>query len=139
MVNTLFTPIRCQKQVDVFTLNHDLIVESSFNLNSTHLEDGFYPNENGLYCFDSGRFFDSKEKYRLFKLHGSVNWYSHNPRMIKASDPHNIPDLFLDVLQKAMYPVLLQEKSQSFLNIPDLFLPNSLVFLIYNYIEMFPT
>jgi len=110
MINTLFFPVSCQKQVDIFTLNHDLIVESGFQQNSTHLEDGFYPNENGLYYFDSGRFFDSKEKYRLIKLHGSLNWYSHNPRLIKASDPHNIPDPHFRCFAKSNIPSITTGK-----------------------------
>lgn len=69
--------------VDIFTLNHDTIIENSLCKNNIQFIDGFdkpicevrYWNPN---LFDSRRC-DVRCNVRFFKLHGSVNWYQFQP------------------------------------------------------------
>lgn len=79
-------------QIDVFTLNHDLIMEDYLVTNGISFADGFYPNSEGLHYFDFNQFWHSANKVRLVKLHGSIDRYIHNQSMIKVSDPRYIND-----------------------------------------------
>lgn len=63
------------EKIDIASLNHDLLIERFFSENKIEFCDGF-SEADGDYCFfipDSYR--EAKEKVRLFKLHGSINWY----------------------------------------------------------------
>lgn len=66
--------------LDVFTLNHDLLVERQLKADGiTSLETGFDDRSHGEFSvYRSGWWADTKqsrEKVRLFKLHGSLNWW----------------------------------------------------------------
>lgn len=79
-------------QLDVFTLNHDLLMEEYLDTKGIAYADGFYPNNDMLNYFDFHKFWQSEESVRLVKLHGSIDRYIHNQSMIKVSDPRYIND-----------------------------------------------
>jgi SIR2-like domain len=63
--------------IDIFTLNHDLVLERYLNDKHIPFVNGF--DEHGKY---NGNLFENPiEKLSLYKLHGSINWrnyYLHN-------------------------------------------------------------
>lgn len=66
--------------LDVFTLNHDLLVERQFESDGiSDVESGFDDRRHGEFLvYRSGWWSDSSQprhKVRLFKLHGSLNWW----------------------------------------------------------------
>ena len=61
-------------EVDIFTLNHDVLIEAQCKAHIVGYEDGFADRRGQLRAFN-GWPKNSREKVRLFKLHGSVNWY----------------------------------------------------------------
>ena len=79
-------------QINLFTLNHDLIIEDYLTTKGISFADGFYSNSEGLNCFDFTKFWHSSNKVRLVKLHGSIDRYYHDHSMIKVSDPRCIND-----------------------------------------------
>ena len=66
---------RAVEQLDVFTLNHDVSVETALRRSGTRFSDGFSRPYGTLRIWN-----DSYEPglARLFKLHGSVDWYRYN-------------------------------------------------------------
>ena len=66
-------------KVDIFTLNHDTVLEEYFKRNNIRFTDGFNKKpEPAIKGFKVRRWnqnlFKKSFKVRLFKLHGSVNW-----------------------------------------------------------------
>lgn len=66
--------------LDIFTLNHDLLVERQLNADGiTDVEDGFDDREHGEFLVYRSSWWlnksQSRHKVRLFKLHGSLNWW----------------------------------------------------------------
>ena len=64
-------------ELDIFTLNHDVLIEAQCRANGVAFEDGFSDRRGELRAF-SGWPENSREKVRLFKLHGSVNWFLYD-------------------------------------------------------------
>jgi hypothetical protein len=61
-------------ELDIFTLNHDLLVEAELKRQKMPFADGFACGRGKLRKFDG--VWDKPERHvRLFKLHGSVDWY----------------------------------------------------------------
>ncbi|MGB8657720.1 MAG: SIR2 family protein [Candidatus Zixiibacteriota bacterium] len=61
--------------VDIFTLNHDTVIERCFSQNGVRVTDGFDEPLNEVRYWNPGKFEDNSSKVRLFKLHGSLNWF----------------------------------------------------------------
>jgi hypothetical protein len=61
-------------QLDIFTLNHDVLIEAQCRSANVLYEDGFADRRGELLVF-SWWPQNKREKVRLFKLHGSVNWF----------------------------------------------------------------
>ena len=80
------------EKLDLFTLNHDLIMEDYLATKGICYTDGFYPNQDKLHYFDFKKFWQSSDEVRLVKLHGSIDRYYHNQSMIKVTDPRYIND-----------------------------------------------
>ncbi|MBI5677778.1 MAG: SIR2 family protein [Planctomycetes bacterium] len=72
--------------IDIFSLNHDTVLEQSLSQNDIQVIDGFgLPQKNVRYW--NPDLFDSRDsKVRLFKLHGSVNWFRFRPDSGSWSD-----------------------------------------------------
>jgi len=66
--------IRHVGHVDIFTLNHDLLVERHLAKNKIPYFDGFGVKEKGVYPFTGAWAAESMPVCRLFKLHGSIDW-----------------------------------------------------------------
>jgi len=92
LIDNVIPEFLFQSQLDVFTLNHDLVIEDFINTKGIAYGDGFYPNSEGLEYFDFGRFIRSSYRVKLVKLHGSIDRYYHNQSMIKTPDPRYIND-----------------------------------------------
>jgi len=60
--------------VDIFSLNHDLLFEKYFDQKRIVFTDGFGEQNGDIYSYN-GSWNDFKGAVRLFKLHGSVDWY----------------------------------------------------------------
>jgi SIR2-like domain len=63
---------RRASSLDIFTLNHDTLVERLFDRDSVAFNDGFGSVQDGYRIFNGD--WDG-EKVNLLKLHGSVNWH----------------------------------------------------------------
>jgi len=81
----LFSEIQSDIEVDkfnIFTLNHDILLENYFSSNNIEFSDGFYKwVSDDLYKDISFWNFDmfqiDKSKIKLLKLHGSISWYRY--------------------------------------------------------------
>jgi hypothetical protein len=73
-------------QVDIFTLNHDAILESSLQEHHVAFCDGFVPElhtiggSKVLRKCNRELFQTSRCKVRLYKLHGSIDWFRYRPQ-----------------------------------------------------------
>ena len=65
--------------IDIFTLNHDTVLEQCFEHNEIPVSDGFGKPENNMRYWEPNLFNNRSDKVRLFKLHGSVNWFRFRP------------------------------------------------------------
>jgi hypothetical protein len=61
--------------IDIFTLNHDIVIERCLSQNGVQVIDGFDEPLNEVRYWNPGKFEDDSSKVRLFKLHGSLNWF----------------------------------------------------------------
>jgi hypothetical protein len=104
----------CQRtdisRVDVFTLNHDCVLESILQQAAPDYESGFVVRRHDVDYWDPSAFRSTQKKCRLFKLHGSINWYSYepdpdNPRRLLVGIPRNQdPDHTHDWSGKLQWP-----------------------------------
>ena len=63
------------ERCDICTLNHDLLAESQMDIAQVKFEDGFAKPDGDIRWFDPKGYDESDAKARLFKLHGSINWW----------------------------------------------------------------
>jgi len=61
--------------VDLFTLNHDTVIERYLNSCDIKYTEGFGPPIKGVRYWSPEAFDGLSYNVRLFKLHGSVNWF----------------------------------------------------------------
>lgn len=60
------------RRLDIFSLNHDLLIEEELKRTSTRFSDGFEDHNGDMRVFNAGW---ETRSVRLYKLHGSINWY----------------------------------------------------------------
>jgi len=67
------------KEINIFTLNHDLLIEEYFKNCNINFESGFEKvDEKGKRIWNPFLFEKrSGKKIKLYKLHGSINWYRY--------------------------------------------------------------
>ena len=69
----------CQERgsdgVDVYTLNHDRVLEEAFEASGVDYTDGFSKPVNQVRYWDPGLLDDPGKPVRIHKLHGAVDWY----------------------------------------------------------------
>ena len=63
------------ERIDCCTLNHDLLTENFLNENGIAYLDGFSGADGQIRWFDPESYDRTNEKLRLYKLHGSTNWW----------------------------------------------------------------
>lgn len=77
---------------DLFTLNHDLLLETSLKEQSIYYNTGF--GKNNKFSIDNYK--DTSSRFNIFKLHGSINWNrkrnDKNKDCIFITDPANPAD-----------------------------------------------
>jgi len=61
--------------LDLFTLNHDIVIERYLEGCGIEYTDRFGAPDNGVRYWTPKVFEDSSRNMRLLKLHGSVNWF----------------------------------------------------------------
>jgi hypothetical protein len=62
------------KKMDIFTLNHDLLIEALLRKHNLKFSDGFEIAKNGNQGLEyNGKW--KRRKINLYKLHGSIDWY----------------------------------------------------------------
>lgn len=112
----LFTDAARDKRVnalDVFSLNHDLLLEQYFSKNNISVIDGFTPLNNDLRYWQASLYEKDEPKLRLYKLHGSLDWCrvrnednpSYTQQIVIATDPDYAKD------KKGNHLTLLDERS----------------------------
>jgi len=84
-INSMNDDVEIQK-VNIFTLNHDLLLEKCFEENQIQYIDGFTSPINKVRYWEPRLFNKNNNKFNLFKIHGSVNWYRMR---ISGSDWHD--------------------------------------------------
>ena len=62
--------------IEIFSLNHDLLIETYFEQKKILFCDGFGSPKGDIKHFDL-ELFDKKNNINLYKLHGSSNWYRY--------------------------------------------------------------
>jgi hypothetical protein len=70
-------------RIDVFTLNHDTLIEQELRAQSADFTDGFEQRTETCNYWVAQGFAEARNKVRVAKLHGSVDWYAFRP------DPSN--------------------------------------------------
>ncbi len=76
--------------IDIFTTNHDSVIERFFSSKEIQYVDGFEPNADGDVRWLNTELFDeSNMPVRLFKLHGAINWFRFN-HPFKNSGPADV-------------------------------------------------
>lgn len=88
--------------LDIFSLNHDLLLEKYLGDSSNGIKikftDGFSSPDGEIRFFDPDAY-KIKQKVRLFKLHGSINWFlfsnvnPNNPIKQKVGIPMEYPKI----------------------------------------------
>jgi hypothetical protein len=66
---------------DIFTLNHDMVLEFLFRENDIEFSDGFGRYDETMRLWDPGGYDLEEPSTRLYKLHGSVNWLRYSGRL----------------------------------------------------------
>jgi len=64
------------EQLNIVTLNHDTLVEQFLTANGVEFVDGFGEPDGDVRWSDDSLYDLSGAHVRVFKLHGSINWYS---------------------------------------------------------------
>lgn len=65
--------------IDIFTLNHDTLLERHLSKNGIPATDGFGKPVNGVRYWNPTLFEGGPPRVCLFKLHGSINWFRFRP------------------------------------------------------------
>lgn len=66
-------------KIDIYTLNHDKVIEEYLNSKSIEFNDGFNKYSPRIRRWEPRLLDMNKTKVRLFKLHGSIDWFRFRP------------------------------------------------------------
>lgn len=73
---------------DIFTLNHDIHLETYLAQIGLKVADGFGKPVNGIRYWEEAALARTRKRVRLVKLHGSVNWFEfHDLRTVRIGIP----------------------------------------------------
>lgn len=73
------------ERLDIVTLNHDTLVEQLLAEHRIAFNDGFGDKDGDVRWFDDRVYDDRSTKVRIFKPHGSVDWYMFSGNQYPAS------------------------------------------------------
>lgn len=71
-------------RVDIFTLNHDTLLEDFLDSSDIEFVDGFGQPVGEVRYWNDRLLVDSDAKVRLFKLHGSISWFLFPPNKVAS-------------------------------------------------------
>ena len=74
ILDNVFPEVLRESKLDIFTLNHDLIIENYMDIRNIKYNDGFSKDAGGNDVFYPCCLYENKEKIKFIKLHGSINW-----------------------------------------------------------------
>ncbi|MDH5731101.1 MAG: SIR2 family protein [Gammaproteobacteria bacterium] len=80
--------IQRNARVNIFTLNHDKLLEEYFSSKGIDYIDGFGDKENEIRYLDLALFDSNSEGIFLHKLHGSIGWFRFNESSGFFQDRH---------------------------------------------------
>jgi len=80
-------------KIDIATLNHDLLIERELEKDNIFYIDGFGENKGDVRWFEPSVYNDTSRQVSLFKLHGSINWYSFREE-VKINDQYHTTDKY---------------------------------------------
>ena len=116
-VESLFTPFfevvadRSNGQVDLFTLNYDPSIEMFGVIKGVQIANGFRVNGPEL-VWDNNFDLTNERGIRLYKLHGSVNWYTYEGKIVQltaAFGPTQVPTMTGSTAQNMLiYPTVIK-------------------------------
>ncbi|MDA3838890.1 MAG: SIR2 family protein [Candidatus Delongbacteria bacterium] len=103
-------------EIIIFTLNHDILLESLFGYNKIAYNDGFSFNcEDKFYHWDYSQFKDTS-KVKLIKLHGSIYWYKNSKnKLINEINGHDSTSLEF-AWPMSYYPIFLTGTDNKYFN-----------------------
>lgn len=90
---TRLASARSRKPIDLFSLNYDTVLEASLEHSSLRYTDGFVGSENAYFepaAFD--HIPESVTFFRVYKLHGSVNWIRHEDDTVRRRPGSSLGD-----------------------------------------------
>ena len=73
---SIIKDILSKHDIEIFSINHDLLLETYFELNKITYCDGFSNPKGDIKHFDS-KLFSTDCNIKLYKLHGSSNWHRY--------------------------------------------------------------
>jgi hypothetical protein len=72
-LETLTSCAKGTDQMDIFSLNHDMLIEQQLKQNEIPFSDGFSDKRGDVLRFNWS--WKNEKRVRLYKLHGSLDWY----------------------------------------------------------------
>jgi hypothetical protein len=107
---------------EIFTLNHDTVLEQNFESKDINYNDGFRKNEEMIDIWDS-QLFDNENEVNLYKMHGSVNWQYYDQESWEDNRIRKFPIIMFekfDTISNALILIGTHNKMSNY--IKDLYL-----------------
>jgi len=97
-MEVLTSVAKATRQMDIFSLNHDLLIERQLEQSRIQFSDGFSEKVGDVIRFNWS--WNNYQPVRLYKLHGSLDWYrfiypgavAQFAKVRKGVDPRNCQD-----------------------------------------------
>jgi hypothetical protein len=101
---------RGNEPVEIFTLNHDVIIERFFDESRINYVDGFDRSKNGIRRWNPIDFNNHDVNVKLYKVHGSISWFHYeNEKTMEADyfaiDPKTNPYDKKDEQGNLLWPI----------------------------------
>jgi hypothetical protein len=84
------------KKVEIFSLNHDTLIEQLLDKKKMEYSDGFTEDDLQIRIWNK-KSFNDKSKINLYKLHGSINWYQFYRKDKKEGFVGSVPTYIKDI------------------------------------------
>lgn len=139
---------------DIFSLNHDKVLEKLFTNSVIPFNDGLTYDSDGLRYWNRNLFEQNQRKMQLYKLHGSIDWWHHDRGVVNRNSSEGKralligtymkmleyagPDVFQDLFH-LFYRCLILEEAQNLVVIGYGFRDRGINNMIINWIYNNPT